>query len=399
MNKNISRLESIINKSDDSADVFLFGGIGDKIDGDFVAEEIRRLDNQVSTINVKINSGGGSIISGFSIISAILNAEAFINTYNEGIAASMAGVILLTGDKIFMSDFSRLMLHEPSFLGETIDTTKDEKIKNTLIALKGSLSTIIQNRTGKKEGEVDKILADETWFTAKQAKKQGFIDEIVRTKRKIKNDMTADEIINRVAAEYINKFNNNETKNDMELICNHLELNKDSDQAAVLNKIKEIQKDKASVITNLNTSLDTEKETVATLTEEKAVLETEKKELQNKLVGFEAKEVESNKENAKRVVEEAITAGKFDEKQKESLIAKAEADLEGFKSLIAAIPEVPANIIAQLTAKGDAVEGREKWTIRDWEKKDSKGLQNMLDTNIENYKRLYKAFYKSDYKI
>jgi len=400
-------IKTILNKKENSAEIFLFGDVGSQIDGEQVASEIRLLENEVELIKIKINSGGGSIISGFSIISAILNSKATIYTYNEGIAASMAGVILLTGDSVFMNDFAQIMLHEPSIWGETIDTTKDEKVKASLQALKDSLSMIITNRTGISKEEVDKILKDETWFNSKQAKRRGFIDEIVKTKKaNIKSNMSTDEILNNVAAYYTNKFNNKQNPIKMELILNHLGLNSDDDEKNVLAKIKEIENSK----NDLEDSVETEKQNIIALTEEKNTLEevkntlesekndlVEKNEiLETKITEFENKEVELNKELAKNVVEDAIKSGKFEQKDKDSLVIKAEKDVNGFKELVNSIKAQPVNILNEIR---NNVNIDDKKTIIDWQKEDPRGLKEMINSNPEEYKRLYKETYKIEPNI
>ncbi len=175
----------IIQASEIEAEIFLDGTVGEEIDGELVAAQIRRLNDQgVKTIKQHINSGGGSVVNGFAIVSANLASEATIEIHNDGLAGSMAGIILLTGDKVFMRDYATLMLHEPSLGSETIDKTQDEKVKTGLLAIRDSLSKIVQRRSGKTKAEVDQILKDETWYSAAQAKAAGFIDTIIKTERK-----------------------------------------------------------------------------------------------------------------------------------------------------------------------------------------------------------------------
>jgi ATP-dependent protease ClpP protease subunit len=167
----------------DEVDIIIMGDIGDEVDGNEIAQLISELNKSgVKVINERINSGGGRVINGLSIVSANLNSEAEIRTFNEGICASMAGIILMTGDKIFMNDYATLMIHEPSIHGDTIETTGDEREKKQLIAIRDSLSKIIQNRTGKTKNQVDKIMNEEVWYNAKDAKKEKFIDKIIITK-------------------------------------------------------------------------------------------------------------------------------------------------------------------------------------------------------------------------
>lgn len=180
----------VVDAGDGTRDVYVFGGIGGfgSVDGEEVAQEIRIIDEDenVNEIRVHINSPGGSVVDGFSAISAILNAQTRVVTINEGIAASMGGIILSVGDEIRMFDFATMMIHEPSFGDETIEKTEDEKIKRGLIAIRDSLVKILQNRSGKTKAELNKIMNEETWYNANQAKAEGFVDKIISTKKEQK---------------------------------------------------------------------------------------------------------------------------------------------------------------------------------------------------------------------
>jgi ATP-dependent protease ClpP protease subunit len=171
---------------DDTAEMLLYGAVGWEMNGDEVAEKIQELNEQgVGTIIERINSGGGEVVNGLSVVAANLHSKAKIITINDGFAASMAGIILMTGKEIHMADYGVLMIHEPSLGSETIEKTKDPKVKKGLIAIRDSLSKIIQIRTGKKKSEINKLMNEETWYNANKAKKEGFIDKIINTRKQL----------------------------------------------------------------------------------------------------------------------------------------------------------------------------------------------------------------------
>ena len=184
------KLQNNINSqlSDSEAEILMYGDVGDEINGDEIAQRISDLNAQgVKVIHERINSGGGQVINGLSIVAANLNSDAKIITYNDGVAASMAGIILMSGDEIHMRDYARLMIHEPSIGSETIETTEDEKTKTALIAIRDMLSKIIQKRCKKSKTEVDEIMNKETWLNANKAKKEGYVDKIITTKLNSEN--------------------------------------------------------------------------------------------------------------------------------------------------------------------------------------------------------------------
>ena len=91
---------------------------------------IHRVPETVNEINVHINSGGGSIINGLSLFSALIDSDRTVNTYNDGMALSMGGVILMAGDKIRIKDTAVFMIHEPSIAAETVHTIKKSQTSN-----------------------------------------------------------------------------------------------------------------------------------------------------------------------------------------------------------------------------------------------------------------------------
>ena len=67
----------------------------------------------VETINLRIASGGGSIVEGNTIYNALKRHSARVVTHIDSLAASMASVIAMAGDEIRMADNALLMIHNP----------------------------------------------------------------------------------------------------------------------------------------------------------------------------------------------------------------------------------------------------------------------------------------------
>src|ERR1035437_331619 len=95
------------------------GNISTGINGNEFALELLYLASIVKIIHVRINSIGGRVLEGFSIISSILNSNAKIITYNDGIAASISALILMCGKERYAMDYSLTMIHNPA--GENVD--------------------------------------------------------------------------------------------------------------------------------------------------------------------------------------------------------------------------------------------------------------------------------------
>ena len=371
----------IVNVTNESADINLFDAIGgDAISGQRVADEIKMLaDFGIKTINIHINSPGGSILDGFSIFSAIKNSEATVNTHIDGVAASIAGIIAMAGEKIFMADFGRLMIHNPMIGGD--DNPDDPKAKAALQSLKDSLITIFKGRTKKSKSELSEMMNKETWLSPQEALDQGFIDEIVKVTST--NRMALEEITN------VLKPENSNTKK-MEQVCAYLELTKDATEEAILVAIKKIAADRDQNKTDLEA-----KETE--LNEANETIEKQKKTIK----GFEENQTELNKKIVEEAIDNAIKEGKIEKEKKDEIVEKFENNLEGLELMLGSLKAGAVKITNELNnseeTSADIPEGRKDWNLRKWEKEDPEGLENIRKNNPDLYKEMYKNQYKVEY--
>jgi ATP-dependent protease ClpP protease subunit len=228
-----------INTQKKEASIRLYGEIGRKVDGDVFARDLLSLDGKADVVNLHINSPGGDVVQGLSIVSAILSMKAYIHAKVEGIAASMAAVIAVSADKVTMQDFSKLMIHDPFFSNTNPDKLSDKQRK-CLNSLTDTLR-IILSRRGKSREDIARLMTDETWFSAEEAKQSGLADEVVRTERKEQfATLTTDEILSRIADEY--QTNNNDM--DYKKIAAELGLPESATEADILAAIQTDKKEK-----------------------------------------------------------------------------------------------------------------------------------------------------------
>ena len=98
--------------------------------------------------------------------------KANITGYNDGIAASIASVILMSADEIIMPANSITMIHDP--FGFVQGTSEDmAKMAEALDKIKDGLITAYENKTGMSKEELSKLMTDETWLTADEALEMG----------------------------------------------------------------------------------------------------------------------------------------------------------------------------------------------------------------------------------
>ena len=368
-------LQYVKNQTDDSAEIFLYSPIGGGVNAQNFVAELQFLDSLgLKEINVRINSSGGSVIEGFGIFSAIRNAKTPVNTSIDGIAASIAGVIAQAGKKRTITDFGRLMIHDPSFSG----ANKDPKAQKALDTIKASLVTILTNNSALDEGEIFDLMTAETWFNAEEAVAYGFADEETTTKREeVIQDLALDEIQN-IANELFAPIteNNNQIKNKMIEVINHLGLNEEATSEETLEAVKALENkvneaEAALILSNDDNEqkVNELKETITNSTEEVEAL---------------------TNEVATMVVENAIAAGKFSKENKESLVEKAIADLDGFKSIVNAVATPAVSITALIDNSEEEVI---ETTFEQMSKENPNGLLNMLKKDPEAYAALYEKQY------
>lgn len=162
---------------DDEADVFIYDVIGAwAISADAFVKELRGVKSP--TINVHINSPGGSVFDGFAIYNALKATKAKIVCIVDGIAASIASVIAMAGDEIYMAENAFLMIHNPSTfaMGDSDDL---RKAADVLDALAAKVADVYAKRTGESSDTMQEKMDDETWYTAQEAIEAGLADSIV----------------------------------------------------------------------------------------------------------------------------------------------------------------------------------------------------------------------------
>lgn len=176
--KNRSRTVGSIeikNQTEGSADLCFFGDINSESLGEWqkyypedkapqdVKDFLDQLDG-VSKINVHINSGGGSVFGGIAIYNILKRYDAEITVYVEGLAASIASVIAMAGDRIIIPANAQMMIHKPSSVtwGNAKDMRKEADILDG--CQKVILNTYMEHvKEGVTAEDINALIDAETW--------------------------------------------------------------------------------------------------------------------------------------------------------------------------------------------------------------------------------------------
>lgn len=131
-------------------------------------------------VSIYINSPGGSVYAGLGIYDTMQYIQSDVTTICTGMAASMAAVLLVAGEKgkRYALKHSRVMIHQP--MGGIQGQASDIEITAREIQkLKEELYTIISNHSGQP---YDKVYADsdrDYWMTSAEALDYGMIDKVL----------------------------------------------------------------------------------------------------------------------------------------------------------------------------------------------------------------------------
>lgn len=131
----------------------------------------------IHELRVFINSDGGDVFAGQAIHSMLQRHPASVTVYIDGLAASIASVVAMAGDKVIMPRNAMMMVHNPWTIGVG-DADKFRKLADTLDQIRESIVAAYEGKTGMKRDELMALLQAETWMTAEDAVEMGFADEI-----------------------------------------------------------------------------------------------------------------------------------------------------------------------------------------------------------------------------
>jgi ATP-dependent protease ClpP protease subunit len=378
-----------VNKADkNKAEILVYGYIGGGDEGvtsgDFI-RELKNLEKTFSKIEIRINTGGGSVFEGFAIFNALLNCKAETVGYIDGICASIGTVIALGCDKIYMSKIARFMTHSAS-AGCAGNANEMRQTAQLLESLDATMCGIYAKRTGKTADQCKKDYLDkgDRWFSAEQAVAEKLVDGIydadpinVPIKATAEQEVWSIYNEHRFAAIFTQNLNQNTMKIELTAAAKAaLNIGDNADQSAIDTAINALVA-KANKADQLQAQL-----TTAT---------TEKEAAETKLA--EALKA-SNKEKVDAILNQALNVDK-----KITAAAKVEFETsfgnnpDGLKKIIDALP-AHSSITSQLDSSKEA-KGKFEG---DWDALDKAGKLDALKAeNIELFKEKFKAKWNKEY--
>lgn len=165
--------------------IIWISGVVDDDMSPIVQAQLMYLDSLGSNdITIHVDTPGGSVKAGLSIIDVMDYIKSDVRTINTGMAASMGAVILGAGTKGKRNSlrFSRTMIHQSSG-GATGNISDAEITMAEWIKTNNLLFDLIGGYCNKTAEEVKKDADRDLWLSAEETVQYGLIDEIITSKK------------------------------------------------------------------------------------------------------------------------------------------------------------------------------------------------------------------------
>lgn len=172
------------NKTATEADLYLYIEIA-SWGGGYAAHSAQsfkqELDNlgDLDTLNIYINSPGGDVFEGNTIMNMLKRKKWIKNVYVDGLAASIASVIAMAGDKIIMPNNAMMMIHN-AWTYAAGNSQELRKLADDLDKVNASIRQTYLDKAGDKldEETLTTLMDNETWLTAQECYDYGLCDQV-----------------------------------------------------------------------------------------------------------------------------------------------------------------------------------------------------------------------------
>lgn len=181
---------TVKNLTSKTADLYIYGEIVDNTDWkwdetdvmpDDVLKALESVDG-LEELNIYINSPGGSVFAGQAIYNMLKRNKAKKNVYVDGVAASMASVIALVGDNIYIPSNAYFMIHKPLTIAYG-NATDFRKLAEDLDVIEKGLVNIYEEKLidGVDVETIVDLMEKETWLAGDEVAKY-FNVEVIEAK-------------------------------------------------------------------------------------------------------------------------------------------------------------------------------------------------------------------------
>lgn len=351
-------------------EIKLYGNIADWTlnSAEVFCDRLMSASEGADRVSLHVHSYGGSVIEGSVICNAIKNNPVPVDIYVDGIAASMAAIVLQSADRRYMAENAFLMIHAPAGGDVGRGTAGDlEKAAKTLKEIEDIFIKTLVSRTGKSEEYVQKWMEGDNWFSAKEALNEGLIDEIVNpvipnVKALSRSEIEASGLQSVYDIYSASLIDNQQNKNKM-------------------NKKEFIAKFSLTGVTEESSETD-----IYAALESKIKAEKDaRKTAENQLAEYKKAEISA----VLNSVKDKLTA---DQKAQFQAIGEK----AGIEALRAAVLPYKSKtpftaMIGNTSSTAAGTPNRAEWTFDAWQEKDPAGLTTLAESDYDSFNALYRG--------
>lgn len=177
MKNHFKKFLNIKNSTSEQVDFYIYGDIVPDDDWKWDSSEIMPSDiksilddHKGKTINLYVNSGGGAVMAGLAMYNMLKRHDGEIIAHVDGLAGSIASVIIMAADKIIVPKNAYIMIHKAwTFaIGNANDLRKQAEDLDRID--EGIFNTYKENlKEGVNEETIKQMIENETWLTGEQA--------------------------------------------------------------------------------------------------------------------------------------------------------------------------------------------------------------------------------------
>jgi ATP-dependent protease ClpP protease subunit len=345
--------------------VFLYGEIASWTDNSAInfVNKFDEVAKKSDIIELHIHSPGGSVIEANVIYNKILASDKPVDIYIDGMAASMASIIMLAGRRIYIAKNGFVMIHAPStYVSGTAEAL--ETASKLLRSIEGQFIDNYSKRTGKSAEDVKQWLKGDNWFSAEETLKEKLADAIIDSVE-IKDNVgieLKDHYVSDIYRQYV------EIKS---------KLNYNSKQ------IKEEKMDK--ILKTLGMSDGTSEDMVVEAIKKLQVRSERADDLESQITAKTKQDITALVDKA--VAEKRITADK-----KDTFLKIGEAS--GIDSLKVAL-EAAVPVVNVAAAVGGQAQQQIEISATQWDKMDKEGtLSALKEKDPQTFQKLFDVKYK-----
>lgn len=183
----------IRNAADSVTEILLYDEIGEDpffgggISAKQFTEDLQTIDTP--EIHLRINSPGGDVFEGLTMLNAIRRHPAKVTAFVDGIAASAASFIAMGADQVVMARNSQMMIHDARGVGMgPAEVMLD--LGERLNRASDNIASVYAEKTGQSPKVMREAMQAETWYYDKEAVAAGLADRVETNKTasdKVKN--------------------------------------------------------------------------------------------------------------------------------------------------------------------------------------------------------------------